>query len=116
MYTSILMNVLAFSAPRHEVTQVFLTGTTLNTFFSKKGIFTCLAAVFLEVSRHTLFKIKGKKKGLSFSIIFVQKGSYLVCSHLHVHKEKLSTESIYIHLDGVQAYFHDQFLNEQYNE
>lgn len=76
MYTSILMNVLAFSAPRHEVTQVFLTGTTLITFFSKKGIFTSLAAVIVVISRHTFFKIKGKKD-LSFSFIFVQKNILL---------------------------------------
>lgn len=69
MYSSILINVLAFSAPRHEVTQVFLTGTTFNTFFSKKGIFTCLAAVFVEISRHTLFKIKGNKRFIVFNHI-----------------------------------------------
>lgn len=74
MYTSILMNVLAFSAPRHEVTQVFLTGTLLKTSFSKEWMFTCLAAVNVVISRHTLFKIKGEKS-LSFSIIFVQKGN-----------------------------------------
>lgn len=77
MYTSILMNVLAFCAPNREVTQVFLTGTLLSAFFSKKGIVTCLAAVNVVISRHTFFRIKEEKSGLSFSIIYVQKGHLL---------------------------------------
>lgn len=77
-----MMNVLAFCAPKHEVTQVFLTGTLLNAFFSKKGIFTYLAAVIIVISRQTFLKIKEKKRFIVYYHLRARKVIYLLCSHL----------------------------------